>query len=67
LLIIETVGSKEMGDAIWNEFFHPVALRLISKCDVVLRIGGPSSGADEMIWIGKEQRKRIAFSLKEIG
>lgn len=66
LPLIETAGSKEMGDEIWNELFHPVANRLISKCDAVLRIGGPSSGADEMIRIGKENGKTILFSLSEI-
>ena len=66
LPLIETAGSKEMGDDVWNELFHPVAIRLISKCDAVLRIGGPSSGADEMIRIGREQGKKILFSLSEI-
>lgn len=66
LPLIETAGSKEMGDDIWNELFHPVAIRLISKCDVIFRIGGPSKGADEMVRIGKEQGKRIIFSLEEL-
>ena len=43
LPLIETAGSKQMGDEIWNELFHPVAIRLISKCDIILRIGGPTS------------------------
>lgn len=66
LPLIETAGSKEMGDAIWNELFHPVAIRLISKCDVVFRIGGPSKGADEMVRIGQEQGKRIVYALEEL-
>lgn len=66
LPLIETAGSKAMGDAIWNELFHPVAIRLISKCDVIFRIGGPSSGADEMVRIGEEQGKRIIYSTAEL-
>ena len=66
LPLIETAGSKEMGDAIWNELFHPAAIRLISKCDVVMRIGGPSGGADEMVKIGKEKGKRIIYNLEEL-
>lgn len=66
LPLIETAGSKEMGDAVWNELFHPVAIRLISKCDVILRIGGASGGADEMVRIGKEKGKRIVYNLEEI-
>jgi hypothetical protein len=66
LPLIETAGSREMGDAVWNELFHPVAIRLISKCDAVLRIGGPSAGADEMIRTGKENGKQVFYSLSEI-
>lgn len=66
LPLIETAGSKEMGDDIWNELFHPVAIRLISKCDMVMRIGGPSGGADQMVKIGKEKGKKIIYSISEI-
>jgi len=66
LPLIETAGSKEMGDEIWNKLFHPVAIRLISKCDVILRIGGPSSGADEMVRVGVEKGKRIVYDIGEL-
>ena len=66
LPLIETAGSTEMGDSSWDELFHPVAIRLISKCDIVMRIGGPSGGADEMVRIGKEKGKRIIYQLEEI-
>lgn len=66
LPLIETAGSKGMGDNIWNELFHPVAIRLISKCDVVLRIGGASGGADEMVKFGKEKGKRIIYNIDEV-
>jgi len=66
LPLIETAGSKKMGDSIWNELFHPAAIRLISKCDIVFRIGGPSNGADEMVNIGKEKGKKIIYTVEEI-
>ena len=66
LPLIETAGSQEMGDSVWNEFFHPVAIRLISKCDIVFRIGGESGGADEMVRIGKEKGKKIIHKIEEI-
>ena len=66
LPLIETAGSKEMGDKVWNKLFHPVAIRLINKCDAILRIGGPSGGADEMVRIGRENDKKIIFDIKEI-
>ncbi|MEM7372774.1 MAG: DUF4406 domain-containing protein [Bacteroidota bacterium] len=67
LPLIETAGSQAMGDAIWDELFHPVAIRLISKCDVIFRIGGPSGGADEMVRIGQEKGKRIIYQMEELG
>jgi hypothetical protein len=66
LPLIETAGSESIGDAIFNELFHPVAVRLISHCDAVLRIGGASAGADEMVTVGKEKGKTIFFSKEEI-
>lgn len=47
LPLIEAAGSKQIGDEIFDEIFHPISVDLISKCDAVLRIGGPSAGADE--------------------
>lgn len=66
LPLIEAAGSKEKGDAIWNEIFHPSAIRLIEHCDAVLRIGGESSGADEMVNQGKFKEKIIFYSIEEI-
>ena len=66
LPLIEAAGSKKTGDAIFNEIFHPVAIQLISHCDAVLRIGGPSSGADEMVKVGKENNKLILYGKDEI-
>lgn len=66
LPLLKEAGSKEMGDAIWDEMFHPVAIRLISKCDIVFRIGGASRGSDEMVRIGRAKGKQIIFSLEEL-
>src|SRR6266487_3406339 len=49
LPLIEVAGSEAVGDALFDEIFHPVARRLLARCDAVLRIGGPSAGADEMV------------------
>ena len=63
---IEAAGSKRTGDAIFNEIFHPIAVRLIDHCDAVLRIGGASAGADEMVNTGKAKGKIILFDKKDI-
>lgn len=66
LPMIEAAGSKEIGDAVFNEIFHPIAVRLIDHCDAVLRIGGPSAGADEMVNTGKKKGKIIFTSIREV-
>jgi len=66
LPLIEVAGSKETGDLIFNEIFHPIAWRLIDRIDAVLRIGGPSRGADEMVASAREAGKRIYLAISEI-
>jgi len=46
LPLIELAGSERMGDAPWNEIFHPIGRRLIAHVDAVLRLEGRSVGAD---------------------
>ena len=66
LPLIEAAGSKEVGDQIFNEIFHPIAVRLIDHCDAVLRIGGASSGADEMVRTAQDKGKVIFYNKSEI-
>ena len=66
LPLIEAAGSTTIGDDIFNEIFHPLAVKLIDHCDAVLRIGGPSAGADEMVKTGRAKGKMIFYSKGEI-
>jgi len=66
LPLIEAAGSKSIGDETFNKIFHPVAVQLIDHCDAVLRIGGPSGGADEMVRTGKTKNKIIFYNIEEI-
>jgi hypothetical protein len=66
LPLIDHAGSAGTGDAIYNEIFHPIARRLVEKCDACLRIGGPSAGADEMVALAIEHGKTVYYSLEEI-
>lgn len=66
LPLVELAGSKKLGDEAFNEVFHPIATRLLEKCDAVLRVGGPSAGADEMVRTGKELGLRIFTNPAEI-
>ena len=66
LPLLKHAGSKKIGDAVFDEIFHPIARELIGKCDAVLRIGGPSAGADDMVATGERLGKRIFRALSEI-
>lgn len=66
LPLVDLAGSKAVGDQAFNEIFHPIAIRLLMKCDAVLRVGGPSVGADEMVRIGRILGLRIFTALAEI-
>lgn len=66
LPLIEAAGSKAVGDEIFNDIFHPIAVKLIDHCDAVLRIGGASTGADEMVKTGQLKGKIIFLSKAEV-
>ena len=66
LPMVALAGSKTIGDDAFNEIFHPIAVRLLEKCDAVLRVGGASAGADEMVRVGRSLGLRIYHSLVEI-
>lgn len=66
LPLVEVAGSQQVGDAIFNEIFHPSAILLGERCDAVLRIGGASSGADEMVRLARERGQQVFFTFEEI-
>jgi hypothetical protein len=66
LPLVELAGSKEVGDAAFNEIFHPISERLLEKCDAVLRIGGASQGADLMVEVARKRGLLVFYALEEI-
>ncbi len=66
LPLIARAGSQRMGDAVWNELFHPVAERLARRCDACLRIGGPSTGADLMVRTFEERGAPVYRGVREL-
>jgi hypothetical protein len=59
-------GSTRVGDTAFDEVFHPVARRLVARCDAVLRIGGASAGADEMVALAREHGAAVYTSLDDV-
>jgi hypothetical protein len=66
LPLVDLAGSKQVGDAAFNEIFHPIAERLVARCDGILRIGGASAGADEMVRIAQSHGRAVFHRLEEI-
>jgi hypothetical protein len=66
LPLIELAGSRSIGDAIFNEIFHPISRTLVAKCDACLRIGGPSQGADEMVALAKSLGKQVFLRYADV-
>jgi hypothetical protein len=66
LPLSRAAGSKEIGDAISEEYLYPVAGRLLDRCDAVLRIPGQSKGADQDVRIAKERGLQIFPGLEKI-
>jgi hypothetical protein len=66
LPLIRQAGSGALGDEVFTELFHPAAMRLLEKCDAVLRIGGPSHGADDMVRIAQAQGKIIFLNADDV-
>jgi hypothetical protein len=66
LPLIELAGSERVGDAVFDEIFHPIARRVLARCDAVLRIGGASAVADEMVALARAQGKLVATGIDDL-
>jgi hypothetical protein len=66
LPLVETAGSQQVGDEIFNEIFHPIAHQIAERCDACLRIGGPSAGADGMVKLAQELDQQVFYRLEDV-
>ena len=66
LPLVHVAGSKQVGDDAFNEIFHPIAERLLEKCDAVLRVGGASAGADLMVQVAQQNGLQVYTKLEDI-
>jgi hypothetical protein len=66
LPLAKVAGSTTLGDSVSEEFLYPVAARLIDQCDAILRMDGPSKGADEDVRLGTLRGLPIYRSVDEI-
>jgi hypothetical protein len=66
LPLVALAGSRRIGDAAFDEIFHPIAERLLARCDGVLRVGGASQGADLMVQTARDNGLAVFRSLDEV-
>jgi hypothetical protein len=66
LPLVALAGSTRVGDAAFDEIFHPIAERLVEHCQGLLRVGGASQGADLMVRIARERGLPVYETLRAI-
>jgi hypothetical protein len=66
LPLLHLVRSKQVVDEAFNEIFHPIAERLLEKCNAVLRAGGASKGADLMVEVAQKNGLQIYTKLEQV-
>jgi hypothetical protein len=66
LPLIEYAERTEHGGDPFAEIFHPVAERVLARCDGVLRIGRESEGADRMVDVARRLGKSVYTSLEDV-
>jgi hypothetical protein len=66
LPLARLAGSTRVGDAAFDEVFHPVGRRLVARCDAVLRLPGTSAGADEMVALARANGAAVYTRLDEV-
>ena len=65
LPLIEAAEADGDADA-FERLFHPVAERVLARCDGCLRIGGASDGADRMVRVARELGRDVYLSLDDV-
>ena len=66
LPLVALAGSRRVGDAAFDEIFHPIAERLLARCDAVLRVGGASQGADRMVEVARGRGLAVFHALRDV-
>jgi len=66
LPLIKAAGSTKIGDDIYKEISYPVAHRLLTRCHVVLRLPGESTGADNDVKVARQLGLNIYYRLEDI-
>lgn len=66
LPLLREAGSRRPGDSAYEEILYPIANRLLSRCDAVLRLPGASNGADEDVRLARERGLYVFENLTDV-
>lgn len=66
LPVWKAAGGCSVGDAHYERILHPMAHRLLARCDAVLRLPGASVGADNDVRIARERGLPVYFDISEL-
>jgi hypothetical protein len=58
-------GSSSATEPEFTELVHPIAERLLARCDSVLRVEGLAAGADLMVMLARQRGIRVFQDLEE--
>ncbi len=66
LPILRGAGGGAPGSRSYDRIMHPTAHRLLARCDGVLRLPGPSTGADNDVRIAEARGIPVWHDVAEI-
>ena len=63
--LVSIGGSSAAMEPEFTELVHPIAERLLARCDSVLRLDGLAAGADLMVAMARQRGIRVYQDLRE--
>jgi hypothetical protein len=66
LPVLRSAGADGVTDPLAERVMYPTAQRLLEHCDAVLRLPGPSTGADQDVAIARERGLPVYHHIDEI-
>lgn len=66
LPVWRAAGGRRLGDELYDQIFYPAADRLLERCDAVLRLPGPSQGADNDVRLANERGIPVYYRIEDV-